>query len=252
MLIYFIGYLKNKGAEVQKTREEKAKVRKFFWLTILIIFFFLFMLLGIMGVFSHAFGSPVSFSEQTDSGLKTYRNKKLGIEFKYPKILKVKEERDFIRLEHHVSFKHQGSSCWAGSSQTLDKIQDFLVIMEMVEKTPNEIIESELLEVNRNGVLILKHDVRVTYGRLDGFRVFAGSYNCARYTHIFQLTERHADPFRKEKFLIVYRWPASEFRKATDEELAVFSLFRKVILPEREERIFQEILTSFKWESQKH
>jgi len=213
-----------------------------FWTLAVVAFALLFSVIVLFGFLVVVFASPEA---GLLPGFKTYRSKKLGIEFKYPKILKVRKKDGVVTISHRVPFEHEDPCDRGWPPEKAKEIWDFYVRMIIVEKTPNEILGEQLEK--RDGVLIFKSDVRVTYGQLDGFRIYNGNHGCGPYAYFFQLTKRSADPYNKERYLRVDRYPAPELRKVSEEEKLFYSRLRLIILPEQEEHLFQEILTSLTW-----
>ena len=183
-------------------------------------------------------------------GFKTRHSVKLGIEFSYPKRLKVWEKDGRIIIEHKISFEHPNPCDGSGLSryEKSKKIFDFYVEMSILEKTPNEIFVQEVMGV-KNGVTVLRNSVRVTFGDLDGFRVYNGNHGCGPYSYFFQLTNSN-NAKQRVKFLRVDRFPAPEFRELSEEEKQIFYRLREIISPKNEEDIFKEILNSLKWSQQ--
>ena len=59
-------------------------------------------------------------------GFKTYRSKKLGIEFKYPKILKVRKKDGVVTISHRVPFEHEDPCDRGWPPEKAKEIWDFL------------------------------------------------------------------------------------------------------------------------------
>ena len=241
------------------------KSKELFRETLLFVFFWAFVFMVGMMLVNHAFRQHIRQTDlntpyiravalrtsssslgrrsfpQVLPGFKTYRSKKFDLEFNYPEILKVKEKDGVIAIEHSVSFKHL-DPCGGGGSpqyQYVKKIFDFYAKVSILNKTPTETFREELMEVNTNDLVVgIKNSVRVTYGELDGFRLYNSSPGCGFYSYFFQIAD--------EKVLRVDRWPASEFKEILESEKQMFSRLRQIILPEKEEHFFREILTSLK------
>ena len=198
--------------------------------------------MGILGVFSYAFAympaAPVSVQLPE---FKNYQSKKLEIGFDYPKILKVWEKEGIITIEHKVSFKHREPCNGSGLPpyQKAKEIFDFFAQITVLPLTPTEVFRQAVMERDTDGDLTgIKNTVRVTFGSLDGFRLYNGSHGCGPYSYFFQLSD--------QKVLKVDRYPASEFKEVPEREKEMYSRLRQIILPEQEEHFFREILTSLK------
>jgi len=175
-------------------------------------------------------------------GFKTYLSKNLGIEFNYPKILKVWEEKKsgIVVIEHRISFEYQDPCNGSVLRSRSKKILDFYSQISILHLTPTEVFRQEVMEKNEAGLITgVRNSVRVTYGELDGFRVYNGEHGCGPFSYFFQLAP--------QKVLKVDRWPSPEFAEISVEEKQIFSRLRQILLPENEEHIFREILTSLKW-----
>ena len=176
-------------------------------------------------------------------GFKTFRSKKMGIEFSYPQRygLKVREKDGRITIEHSVKFKHPVPCDGGDDGQYLKKIYDFYATISILNKTATEIFRQEVMEVNEAGLVVgVKNSVRVTYGERDGFEIYNGNHGCGAFSSFFELSP--------EKFLQVDLYPAPEFREVPEEEKQIYYRLREIISPENEEHIFKEILNSLKWD----
>lgn len=185
-----------------------------------------------------------SFLARSLPGFKTYRHKKLGLEFEYPDILKVTEKEGVITVEHRVAYKHPNPCDGSGLSEHQDskEIFDFYAQISVLPLTPTELFRQEVMQKNDEGMVVGIHNtVRVTYGALDGFRMFAGHRRCGYHSYFFQLAD--------EKVLRVVRYLVPEFEVSEKEKEAANRL-RQVILPEQEEHIFRGILSSLRWSGQ--
>jgi len=222
-------------------------MRSFIWLSLVVVIFWVVIFISGMGLFSYAFGNvPASSAGFQLPDFKIYHSKKMGIEFNYPERygLKVREKDGIITIEHSVKFDHPNPCDGSGlpAYQNSKKITDFYVEITVLFLTPTELFLQEVLQVNEAGVIVEpRSTLRVTYGGLDGFRVYNGNHGCGPYSYFFQLTD--------EKVLRVDRYPASEFREVPEEEKQMYSRLRQIILPENEEHIFRGILSSVKVES---
>lgn len=184
--------------------------------------------------------SASSFLTRSLPGFKTYRHKRLGLEFEYPDLLKVTEKEGVITVEHRVAYKHSNPCDGRGLSEDHDskEIFDFYVQISLLSLTPTELFRQEVMQKNDEGMVVGIHNtVRVTYGVLDGFRMFVGNRGCGYNSYFFQLAD--------EKVLRVVRYLVPEFEVSEKEKQAA-SRLRQIILPEQEEHIFREMLTSFR------
>ena len=216
------------------------KKKKFFWITLGVILFWCMLIFAIFAGFAKAEGLP---------GFKTYRSQKLGIEFTYPKILKVEEKNGVITVSHKIGFKHRSPCDGSGlpENEYSKEIYDFYIQMSILDKSLDEIVEENLL-VKQNGVAVDFVDYEVVkYGQLEGPRIYNGNHGCGPYVYFFKLTDRGASS-AKEKFLRVEQYPAPEFNESavSKEDIQIYARLRQILLPEQEEHYFQEIIYSLK------
>ncbi|MDP3731069.1 MAG: hypothetical protein Q8R34_01070 [bacterium] len=219
-------------------------MKNFIWLSLVVVILWVVVFITGMGLFSYAFGYiPTSAVSVELPGFKTHRSKKMDVEFSYPEILKVREKDDVITLEHSISFEHLEPCDATGlpQYQKSKKILDFYAQITILPLTPTELFLREVMQFDDNGkTLAPKNTLRVTYGALDGFRVYNGNnHGCGPYSYFFQITD--------EKVLRVDRWPAPEFREVPEADKQIYSRLRQIILPEKEEHIFREVLLSLKF-----
>lgn len=215
------------------------KMRKLFWWSLGVILFWTLSLAGGLGIFAYAFGYfPAGQEAVKLPELKTFQSKKLGVEFTYPEELKVREKDGVITIEHKINFEHRNPCDDSGRNQKSKEIFDFYVQMVILPLTPTEVFRKEVMQRDEEGVLVgIKNTVRVTYGQLDGFRLYNGSHGCGPYVYLFQLSD--------EKVLRVERHPAPEFQEVPENEKLVYGRLNQIILPAQEELFFQNILRSF-------
>lgn len=219
-------------------------MRRFFWWSLGVILFWIAVFASGMGLFAYAFGYfPVGQEAIKLPELKTFQSKKLGVEFSYPEELKVREKDGVITIEHKIDFEHRNPCDGSGRNQKSKEIFDFYVQITVLSFTPTEVFRKEVMKRDENDLVTgLKNTVRVTYGALDGFRVYNGDHGCGPYAYFFQLAD--------EKVLRVDHYPAPEFREVPESEKQQYSRLRRIILPEQEEHFFREILHSIKWREQ--
>lgn len=174
---------------------------------------------------------------------KTYRNKKLGIEFEYPEKFKVREKDGEITVEHSVNFEHRDPCSENELRLTSKRIFDFYTRISILPLTPTELFIREVMQFNESGAAEApKSSMRVTYGELDGFRVSNGRMGCGLYSYFFQITD--------ESVLRVDRYPAPEFREVPESEKEMYRRVPNVILPEDEEFLFKYILSTLTFNKQ--
>ena len=218
--------------------------KTFLWTAVGLVIFWTLIHLG--GLWVYAFGNTRANTASLQlPGFKVYRSKKLGLAFGYPERygLKINEKDGVVTIEHTVPFEHFDPCDRTASNQKSKKIYDFYAQISILNKTPTEIFREEVMEVNDNDLVVgVKNSVRVTYGELDGFRLYNGNLGCGPFSYFFQVGD--------EKVLRVDRWPASEFREVPEEEKQMYSRLRAIIMPENEQHIFEEILHSMKWNLQ--
>ncbi|TSC74711.1 MAG: hypothetical protein G01um101444_195 [Parcubacteria group bacterium Gr01-1014_44] len=203
--------------------------RTFFWVAFFFILFWVLVFGSGLGLLNYAHGQF--------PGFQTHRSKKLGIEFNYQDILKVSEKDGVVTIEHSVPFEHYDPCDRSGRNQKSKKILDFYAKITFLPLTPTELFVQQVMERNEAGdVKGVKNTVRVTYGKLGGFRLYNGEGGCGPHSYFFQLSP--------ENVLRVDRWPAPEFKEMTESEKQMRNRLRQIILPEQEEHFFREILTS--------
>lgn len=173
--------------------------------------------------------------------LKTYRHPEMGIEFNYPRILKVREEAEVITIEHSVPFEHDDPCDATGlpKYKKSKEILDFFVQITVLPLTSVELFNQEVVQKDDAGLVTgLRNTVRVTLGPLDGFRMYSGSHGCGLYSYFFQLSSA--------RVLKVERWLAPEFQQRLGGREPAYRHLPRLILPEQELNFFREILFSFR------
>lgn len=239
-------------------------MRKFVLLTLAAVLFWTILLIGGAGLFARVFGytqthtvtekaatvtekataQTVEIAAGGLSELKTHRSKKLGLEFNYPDMLKVREKNGVIAIVHSVEIAHDNPCNGGGEHRKSKEIFDFYAEISLLSLTPTELFRKEVMIRDKSGRITgINSTVRITYGLLDGFRLYGGEHGCGSYTHFFQLSQ--------EKVLQVVRWPAPEFLALPESEQLVFRQLRGIILPADEARFFSDILTSLAFTGQK-
>lgn len=229
----------------EKSLESKLEYKKAILLIVGVTLLILVVFIGMVVVFFYA-AKPLEGAEpQKLPGFKTYHSnsKKSGVVFDYPDILKVQEKNEIIAIEHSVSFEHydpcdQKEKGGIGKSK---KMRDFYMTIQMVNKSADQILGEYVAKTEGGAGISFKEKGLVAFGNLVGLRLWLGngSHGCGHYSYFFQLGD--------EKVLRVDRWPAPEFREVPEEEKQMYSRLRLIILPEREEHIFRNILDSLKW-----
>lgn len=225
---------------MHKTREEKTKVKKLIWVTVLVMIFWIAVFLGLLVGFSQAMGYSAPLAEKNDLGLKTYWSKKLNLGFDYDKRFKIEEKKGMIIIKHNINFNHLDPCDRSGLHPKSKEVYDFYVTIKVLDNTNLDKILTEKFISLKNGERIsLKNADMVDFNGLKGFRLYNGNHGCGPYSYYF-----YAKLFNR--VFQVDRYPASEFGEIFEEERQMYSRLRMIILPEEEEHLFRNIIISFK------
>ncbi|MFH0857759.1 MAG: hypothetical protein V1848_03365 [Candidatus Magasanikbacteria bacterium] len=188
----------------------------------------IFILLVLLGVLFFVYSE-----NHTQNGEK-YSGK--DMEFVYPNTLTLEEKKDEVILSHAVPFVHPDPCDFRGDGEDLQEIRDFHVSLELIENTMDDVIKQkqwDTFEMNVSPGYIDEYSV----GNYQGYRVMNGIEGCGYFSYYFPLGE--------EKTLYLTRAYVTELLPITSEyekHLALPNIF----VPEREEAIFESILSSFK------
>lgn len=158
------------------------------------------------------------------SNWKTYTNTKLGYEFKYPSKLKLIETNSITTLSHSIDYKNYGPCDMSGDENVYDKFTDFEVSFEMTSKAPN----------------LTYNDGEYKKGALTGLMVYEGIEGCGNVKYYFTLPNKN--------YLIITEAAVQALGGNVNSSVRDEILNEPgVISAEEESKIFDEILSSFKF-----
>lgn len=176
---------------------------------------------------------------------KSYKSKKTGFRFEYAPKLNLQEEGNAVYLFHAIPWKHS-EPCDFGGEEKMpprETLLDISTSLEIVEGPLKRVIQEILSDssIEFNGDLPKERgpgwfgDYRV--GSLQGYWVQKGVEGCGLHKYLF--------PLAGNKVLVVSRGIVTELSSIygrRDEALALPG----VIPPEEEEKLFEQVLTSFR------
>jgi hypothetical protein len=177
---------------------------------------------------------------------KIYADKEYKFEIKYPdKIISISKEGNRTFLTHSIDYEHSDACDFIGNKPALEKLTDFNVNFEILNKSFREtIIEkesdyfvTEYLEDDKfktNPGFIDE----ITIGSLQGYKITMGVEGCGEYRYYFPLDSKNT--------LIVSRAFITEFKPIITDYQEYLKL-PGIIPPEREEKLFNLILSTFKF-----
>jgi hypothetical protein len=187
--------------------------------------------------------------ENKSEGWKTYRDKELKFELKYPaKLIQLSKNKGQLKLLHSIPFEHPRPCEFDDTPDLpLAELIDFNVGIEVVNKDLRGAVvlyegsaaEYFLTRFTSNSVLKIEPGYIDTAGagRLKGYRISQGIEGCGRFTYYFSLDSVAT--------LVVTREFITEFKSNTYAEN--YLKLPGVIIPEKEEQLFNQILTTFKF-----
>lgn len=129
--------------------------------------------------------SGISIPKQTDnikesdksSAWKIYSDG--FIQFEYPSLISVNKQDDSIILSHSIAYKHPNPCDFRGDGKPYDKITDFKVVFNVVNKDIKGAVEAKGKfpgwdYVSKNPI---------TVGALRGYRIQVGMEGCGEYQY---------------------------------------------------------------------
>lgn len=176
---------------------------------------------------------------------KTYRSEKYGYELKYPENLITVSEVDYtIVMTHSIPLEHNDPCDFRGDAPPLTTLTDFEVSIQVANKSLREaIIGSESDYVVSD--FLLDNELKVEPGFIDeinigslaGYRITSGVEGCGQYAYYF--------PVSSNKTLISIRSFITELKPIIADHEKYLGV-PGVISPEEEERLFNQILSTFR------
>lgn len=190
-------------------------------------------------------GCTLSNNEEiNDSNAKNKKYNNSYFEITYPNLITLKENDNAILLTHSVSYEHIDPCDFKGEEQPLQTLTDFKVKLELV----NNNFEATL-KLNESDNFISEYLIgnklkatpdfinEVSINTLKGYRITYGVEGCGVYTYYFPLDADHT--------LVAIRSFIAEFNTITANHDKYINL-PGVIKPDEDEKIFNEIMASFK------
>jgi len=189
---------------------------------------------------------PERVVEEETADWAIYVNEEHGYEVKYPKnIITISKQGNKIILVHSIPFEHPDPCDFKGDAPPLKELTDFRVTTEVINRNLRETLmlrESDYLVSN----FLLDNKLRVELGFIDdistgtlnGYRITSGVGGCGIYSYYFPLT--------RERTLVVQRSFIPEFKPITLDYQKYLKLPR-IIPPDKEEKLFDQILSTFRF-----
>lgn len=192
--------------------------------------------------------SPIkpSSEPQVSGDWQTYKNEKSAFELKYPEeLITVSQEGNKILMIHSISYEHPDPCEFRDNISSLKDLTDFKVNLEVFGKNLKETVVANgsdyLLEsfLSDNELKIQPNFIdEANLGSLKGYRVTQGVEGCGQYEYYF--------PLNSEKTLVVIRSFITEFKPIVADYEKYLNL-PGIISPSEEEKLFKQILSSFKF-----
>ena len=152
---------------------------------------------------------------------KTYKSE--TFEFKYPEKLKLVKNGNKVILNHSIPYDNSGDCDMSGGDQLYKVLDDFNISLEVVPQK-----------------LTLKYvDGEYNVGTLHGFWAYEGAEGCGHNTYYF--------PFGENRTLVIQRAAVQALSGlSTLWDLEKILKIPGVISKEESEKIFKEVLSTFK------
>ena len=177
---------------------------------------------------------------------KQYRNSLTNLSFTYPKILTASTTDNIVTLHHDIPFENTGSCDMMGGNKKFDKLTDFEMTAQIVEKDLTSTVKKLSPYIPQenyvNDELIPSPGFIDTYniGTLSGFAIYEGAEGCGQTTYYF--------PIEKQKTLVITNASIQALHpsvKPADEIQKILAI-PGVISREENQKIFENILKSLK------
>jgi len=184
---------------------------------------------------------------ESNSAVKTYKDDTNGITFDYPSNLSAKRSGDRIVVLHTIPFKHSPPCDFIGGGTELTELTDFDLSLEVYKKSLKDTAvdsqDASFAADNMSG-----NEMKLSEGFIDsfeagtlqGYRLTQGVEGCGQYVYYF--------PMGDKATLVVTRAFVPELNSAISEDVrGKAEKLADVILPKESDRIFSDILNSFKY-----
>ncbi len=177
------------------------------------------------------------------SDWETYQNEQ-GLDFRYPaEVVSIAEKESKVILSHSIDYEHPDPCEFRDNTVPLKKLVDFEVSIEFFRKNLKEAVittEGNYLSDNflsDNELKIQPNFIdEFVVGSLNGYRLTQGVEGCGRYSYFF--------PLDSQKTLVLTRSFITEFKPIVLDYEKYLSL-PGIISPKEEEKLFNQILSSF-------
>jgi hypothetical protein len=186
--------------------------------------------------------------------LKTYTNTKLGFEFKYPSKIIVTEKSQEIILSHSVPYRHV-NFCDLKDGSWDDNFIDYSSRIQVFNENYVSAVKKKYGSINSmvDGVMdtngnLSKGNVFVAksiMGEFDVYEYFIGAEGCGQ--HIYVIPVENKTIFIERDLIPPFVFDAPYNGPFSDESIEEFRNIQGVILPEANNLIFDQILSTFKF-----
>ncbi|MBP9821887.1 MAG: hypothetical protein KBC81_00335 [Candidatus Pacebacteria bacterium] len=185
--------------------------------------------------------TPTLGADET-AGWKTYVNTQYGFEFKYPNNFLIQENVDGARITHGVPYQHSDTCDMKGDSQPLTQVVDFNSAWKMFNGDMGSSVAKDYFypkDIFENGQFKLSPGFVDTYssGGLSGYRFRMGAEGCGVDTYYFSIDANHT---------LVIKRPFNPERTPLITDYKKILALPGVMTPEQEDKIFDQMLTTFK------